>query len=82
MKYNFLYKFTAIAAKKYAKGCAVVFTGLNIMDLAQNGHKDFIHNMASKLVLTAAWPVTLPLMAGMCGSSGALGLWLALLILL
>lgn len=88
MKLDFLYKFASSAGKKYARGSAVVFTGVNIIDFYQNGYMQGWRNMGGKIVVSAGWPVMLPLMAIISGcptdkqcTYSVIGLWAALLIL-
>lgn len=89
MKFDFLYNFALCAGKKYARGCAVVFTGLNIIDFYQNGYLEGYKNMEGKLVISGGWPVSLPFIS-LAGSTsekerpyvyGTMCLWAALLIL-
>jgi hypothetical protein len=83
---NNLIKVVKHVGKVYARGFVTMFTITNIVDVYKNGKKKIFDDVESKVVISAGWPVILPLMSVMGASDqpqalGVLMFWALLIIL-
>lgn len=85
MKKEFLNILSRIG-KVYFRGTAVVFTSINLVEIYNYGYKKINDNIEGKIVISAGWPVTLPIISVMGASDkpysyGTLFLWSILFVL-